>query len=86
MSRMSLSKTKKWQIFIKVGGLGSKRNVEEYGPMWGLCDNMVMQGVGVVANGGGEWCLVVVGGDLWWLGGFHEWWRIDSVKGKCEGR
>jgi hypothetical protein len=37
----------------------------------GLCDDVVMRGVDVVADGGREWCFVVVGddfvGDLWWL-------------------
>jgi hypothetical protein len=34
--------------------------VEEYGQMWGLYDNVVMRGVGVVAGGGREWWFVVI--------------------------
>jgi hypothetical protein len=30
--------------------------------MWGLCDNVVMRGMGVMAGGGREWCSVVTCG------------------------
>jgi hypothetical protein len=28
----------------------------------------------------------VIGGDLWWLGGVCESWKVDGVKGECVGQ
>jgi hypothetical protein len=64
----------------------------EYGRIWanvGLCDNVMMRGLGVVAGGGCEWCLVVIcggGGGVVNSGdGRHEeelCWLSESDGGK----
>jgi hypothetical protein len=46
---------------MKVGDFeGWEGNVEEYGQIWGLCENVVMRGVGVMVR----WCVVASVGCL----------------------
>jgi hypothetical protein len=85
LSKTPKKKKKKMANFYKGWGFeGWEGNVEEYWQMWGLCDNVVMRGVGVVAGGGREWCLVVVvvicGGGGGGVGGLCSGGRRDNVQ------